>query len=180
MDGSIIDMLTFKRTKYKQSASIFSAPCFSLLFLNCGPLWWPLQALCVQKIANVSISPLCCRQSIHHSCTLQRTRMVGGGLPDCRVWLQDIITTWRVLCVLWTNGTHHVFPLDIHLCFVSCAYAHISAYDELKKRILHAVYADIYICRKPHMGQFVQGGKNGRLMSYFFKSRASVWPNLMR
>ena len=31
-----------------------------------------------------------------------------------------------------------------------------------------------------HMGQFLQGGKNGRLMSFFFKSRASVWPNLMR
>ena len=159
MDGSIIDMLTFKRTKYKQSASIFSAPCFSLLFLNCGPLWWPLQALCVQKIANVSISPLCCRQSIHHSCTLQRTRMVGGGLPDCRVWLQDIITTWRVLCVLWTNGTHHVCPLDIHLCFGLWAYAHISAYDELKKRILHAVYADIYICRKPIWVSLCRAGK---------------------
>ena len=25
-----------------------------------------------------------------------------------------------------------------------------------------------------HMGQFLQGGKNGRLMSFFFKSRASV------
>ena len=33
-----------------------------------------------------------------------------------------------------------------------------------------------------HMGQFLQGGKNGRLMSYFFffKSRASAWPNPMR
>ena len=31
-----------------------------------------------------------------------------------------------------------------------------------------------------HMGQFLQGGKNGRLMSFFFKSRASVRPNLMR
>ena len=32
-----------------------------------------------------------------------------------------------------------------------------------------------------HMGQFLQGGKKGRLMSFFFfKSRASVWPNLMR
>ena len=27
------------------------------------------------------------------------------------------------------------------------------------------------------MGRFLQGGKNGRLMSFFFKSRASVWPN---
>ena len=27
---------------------------------------------------------------------------------------------------------------------------------------------------RPHMGQFLQGGKNGRLMSFFFKSRASV------
>ena len=31
-----------------------------------------------------------------------------------------------------------------------------------------------------HMGQFVQGGKNGCLMSFFFTRRASVWPNLMR
>ena len=30
------------------------------------------------------------------------------------------------------------------------------------------------------MGQYLQGGKNGRLMSFFFKSRAFVWPNLMR
>ena len=28
---------------------------------------------------------------------------------------------------------------------------------------------------KVHMGQFLQGGKNGRLMSFFFKRRASVW-----
>ena len=35
-------------------------------------------------------------------------------------------------------------------------------------------------CTTTHMGQFLQGGKNGRLMSFFFKSRASVWPNLMR
>ena len=34
--------------------------------------------------------------------------------------------------------------------------------------------------RMLHMGQFLQGGKNGRLMSFFFKSRASVWLNLMR
>ena len=27
---------------------------------------------------------------------------------------------------------------------------------------------------RPHMGQFLQGGKNGRLRSFFFKSRASV------
>ena len=31
-----------------------------------------------------------------------------------------------------------------------------------------------------HMGQFLQGGKNGRLISFFLKSRASLWPNLMR
>ena len=30
-----------------------------------------------------------------------------------------------------------------------------------------------------YVGQFVQGGKNGRLM-FFFKSRASVLLNLMR
>ena len=29
-------------------------------------------------------------------------------------------------------------------------------------------------CVFMHMGQFLQGGKNGRLMSFFFKSRASV------
>ena len=39
-----------------------------------------------------------------------------------------------------------------------------------------AFYINLY----SHMGQFLQGGKNGHLMSFFFKSRASVWPNLMR
>ena len=123
-------------------------------------------ALCPEDCKCVNLSIML---SAIHPPLLHTTKDTHGGwgLPDCRVWLQDIITTWRVLCVLWTNGTHHVCPLDIHLCFGLCAYAHISAYDELKKRILHAVYADIYICRKPHMGQFVHGGKNGLLMSYF-------------
>ena len=125
MDGSIIDMLTFKRTKYKQSASIFSAPCFSLLFLNCGPLWWPLQALCVQKIANVSISPLCCRQSIHHSCTLQRTRMVGGGLPDCRVWLQDIITTYGEYFVFYGQMEPTMYVHWTYICVSVYVHMHI-------------------------------------------------------
>ena len=125
MDGSIIDMLTFKRTKNKQSASIFSAPCFSLLFLNCGPLWWPLQALCVQKIANVSISPLCCRQSIHHSCTLQRTRMVGGGLPDCRVWLQDIITTYGEYFVFYGQMEPTMYVHWTYICVSVYVHMHI-------------------------------------------------------
>ena len=31
-----------------------------------------------------------------------------------------------------------------------------------------------------HMGQFLQDGENGHFMSIFFKSRAFVWPNLIR
>ena len=131
-------------------------------------------ALCPEDCKCVNLSIML---SAIHPPLLHTTEDTHGGWGVTR--LQSLASgyhyyLWRVLCVLWTNGTHHVCPLDIHLCFGLCAYAHISAYDELKKRILHAVYADIYICRKPHMGQFVQGGKNGRLMSVFFLSRASV------
>ena len=72
MDGSIIDMLTFKRTKYKQSASIFSAPCFSLLF----SLVTSAGALCPEdcKCVNLSImlSPI-------HPPLLHTTKDTHGG-----------------------------------------------------------------------------------------------------
>ena len=40
--------------------------------------------------------------------------------------------------------------------------------------------SSLFSRRNFYMGQFLQGGKNDRLLSFFFLSRASVWPNLMR
>ena len=40
---------------------------------------------------------------------------------------------------------------------------------------LEQLYSEaLTLFAESHMGQFLQGGKNGRLMSFFFKSRASV------
>ena len=96
--------------------------------------------------------------------------MVGGGYPIAesgfRISLlpgEYFVFYGQMEPTMYVHWTYICVSVYVHM-----HNAHISAYDELKKRILHAVYADIYICRKPHMGQFVQGGKNGRLMSYFF------------
>ena len=44
------------------------------------------------------------------------------------------------------------------------------SYIEPKKVFMYELISYI----EPYMGQFLQGGKNGHLMSFFFKSRASV------
>ena len=80
--------------------------------------------------------------------TLERFNLRTTGIPMCPCFCPQLFALffWPHFC-----SVRHCFNLWLPIFIM---------------RIMISIYL---FGRSPHMGQFVQGGKNGRLMSFFFK-----------
>ena len=106
-------------------------------------------------------------ENMHYTICLQLIFSSGQiVLPPAFAWLEQrgasTAHTSKYLKFLCLSPEKHVITNSKLFC------------DYMSRITLPLCHLCVY------MGQFLQGGKNGRLMSFFFKSRASVWPNLMR